>query len=233
MAGARPAQAQLEILLRSLPPAPPRTGACGVYRFVAEEAAGVRTVEFSACVDRVTPGSVFLRLWSGDSLSAVIETDPKLFQGRGGSLLDHIRSVEEITHGETRRLARDDWSNWPGLERATPLPAASDSSLGPQVMKIGPKSVSATGRRRREFEQKTRMLSGVEMTQTAARLVETWTAPEAPLLGLVRGTAEIDSDRRLARPVAGVPESGARRTVYRLEWIGEVDARRSGGRTSR
>jgi len=228
-----PAAAQLEILLRALPPAPPRAGACGTYRFVAEEAAGVRTVTFSACIERVTTSSVNLRLWSGDSLSASIETDPKLFQGRGGSLLDHIRSVEEIVHGKTRRLAREDWEGWPGLERAIPLAAAGDSSLGSKVFEVGTRSLNATGRHRREFEQKTRMLSGVEMTQTATRMVETWTAPDAPLLGLVRGIAEIESDRRLARPVPGVPESGKRRTVYRLEWIGEAEPRRAGGRTDR
>ncbi len=83
--------------------------------------------------------------------------------------------------------------------------------------------MQATGQRRQESESKTRSLSGVEMVQTAARVVETWTAPEAPLLGLVRGVAEIESDRRLARPVPGVPESGRRRTVYRLEWIGAAE----------
>ena len=227
------ATAQIEILLRALPPAPPRAGACGHYRFVAEEAAGVRTVEFSACIERVSPASVSLRLWSGDSLSAAIETDPKFFEGQGGSLLDHIRSVEEDVHGKARRLAREDWEGWPGLERAFPLGAAADSSLGKQVIEVGKRSLSATGRRRREFERKTGMLSGVEMTQTATRTIETWTAAEAPFLGLVRGRAEIESERQLARPVPGVPASGPRRTVYRLEWIGDAEGRRGGSRAGR
>jgi len=217
------AGAQLDILLRTLPPAPPKAGACGAYRFVAEEAAGNRTVEFSACIERVTAQAVRLRLWSGDSLSAVVEADPALFEGRGGALLDHIRSIEEVVRGQKRQLTRSEWETWPGIERNSPLAAGRDSSLGKRDFEVGTKKVRATGIHRRESEHKTGSLSGVEMTQTANRVVQTWTAPEAPLLGLVRGVAEIESERRLARPVPGVPESGRRRSVYRLEWIGTAE----------
>jgi hypothetical protein len=57
-------------------------------------------VVFTACVEKVVPGaggSVFLRLASGDSLDARVELDPRMFTGQGGSLLDYVRSVTEIT----------------------------------------------------------------------------------------------------------------------------------------
>jgi hypothetical protein len=227
------ASAQLDILLGALPAAPPRAGACGAYRFVSEEASGVRRVEFSACIERVTSSEVRLRLWSGDSLSTVIVADPALFTRRRGALLDYIRTVEETVRGERRVLSRADWESMPGLERIVPLAAGRDSSLGTRSFDIEGRSIGAQGKQRRESETKTRKISGIEMTQTASRVVETWTAPEAPLFGLVRGEAIIESDRRLARPIAGIPESGRRHQVVRLEWIGASERARLPARKPR
>jgi hypothetical protein len=76
---------------------PPRAGACGVYLFTSDEPGGKRSAEFHACVERAPApgrGNVVLRLWSGDSLEARVEVDPRLFAQPGGALVDYVRSVE-------------------------------------------------------------------------------------------------------------------------------------------
>jgi len=117
-----PAPAQLEILLRDLPASRPRLGACGQYRFRAEEPGGQRTLMFHARVERVSSqpdGSVGLRFWSGDSLEARAEVAPALFRGRGGDLQDAVLSLVEIAHGDTTRLQRGEWGEIPGLAPAS------------------------------------------------------------------------------------------------------------------
>jgi hypothetical protein len=221
LAGA--ARGQLEVLLRGLEPAPPRPGACGQYRFVAQEAGGVRRVEFRGCIESVgrgPSGSVFLRLTSGDSLDARLEVGPALFQGQGGALADHVRSVVEIAGRDTTRLARRDWAETPGLARAPALPNARESALGSRSFEIGARTLAARGRRLHEESRQVRPLGNVQMTQSEVRDVEVWTSSEAPILGLVRATAVIRSERQLSAPVAGVPQRGPREVRYELELIG-------------
>src|SRR5262245_48341638 len=93
-----PAAAQLEVLLRAVEPTRPRPGACGLYRFEAEEPSGHRSLEFHACIEKPTSGAhcVTLHLWSGDSLEARVEVDDAMFLGQGGSLLDHVLSVVQV-----------------------------------------------------------------------------------------------------------------------------------------
>jgi hypothetical protein len=217
-----PSGAQLEVLLRGLSPAPPHVGACGRYRFAAAEPSGPRELVFDACVERIDPGpqgSVWLRLVSGDSLEARVELDPALFGGDGGSLLRSVRSVFEVEHGDTTRIASEDWKQFPGLEPAPPLPGARDSLLGTREIEVGGRMLTSRGRRLHERLERTRPLGDVQMTQLIERDVETWTAPEAPILGIVRAQATIRSDRRLSAPVPGVPVAGARVQEYEIELL--------------
>ena len=219
---AGPAAAQLEVLLRGLDPAPPRLGACGRYRFSAEEPSGPRQIVFDACVERIDsgpPGSVWLRFVSGDSLEARIELSPELFAGRGGSLLDHVRSVFEVDKGDTTRIARDKWKDFPGLDPAPVIPGARDSALGEKEFRVGSTVLEARGRRIRERAETTRPLGNVQMTQRFERDIVTWTAPEAPLLGLVRARAEVITERTLSAPTPGVPQFGGRVQIYEIELL--------------
>jgi hypothetical protein len=180
----------------------------------------VRRVDFRACVERIVPGaggSVVLRLTSGDSLDARIEVAPDLFQGRGGALVDHIRSVVEIAGGDTTRLARRDWAEAPGLAKAPSLPQATETVLGRRDFTVGGRQLGAQGRRIHEESRQVRPLGDVQMTQAERRDIEVWTSADAPILGIVRATATIRSERRLSAPVAGVPERGPREVRYELE----------------
>jgi len=177
---------------------------------------------FDACVDRVDPGpqgSIWLRLSSGDSLEARIELDPALFGGHSGSLLDYVRSVFEVEHGDTTRVARRDWQQFPGLEPAPALPGARDSLLGPREIDIAGRKLACRGHHLHESIERKRPLGDVQMTQKIERDVETWTAPEAPILGLVLARATIRSDRELSAPVPGVPVAGAREQHYEIELL--------------
>ena len=219
---AGPAAAQLEVMLRGLDPAPPRVGACGRYRFAAEEPSGPRKIVFDACVERIDPGSggsVWLRLVSGDSLEARVELSPDLFAGHGGSLLDHVRSVFEVANGDTTRVAREDWKGFPGLDPAPFIPGARDSELGTKEIRVGSTALECRGRRLRERAETTRPLGNVQMTQRFERDVVTWTTPNAPLLGLVRARAEIITERTLSAPTPGVPQLGARTQIYEIELL--------------
>jgi hypothetical protein len=236
VAGATTAShAQLEVLLRGLDPAPPRAGACGRYRFEADEPSGRRRVEFEACIERVGPGpdgSVFLRLTSGDSLDARLELAPALFAGHGGSLLEHIRSVVEIAGGDTTRLSSHDWAALPGLDPAPPLPGARDSLLGGRDLQVGTRTLQCRGRRVHEESRSVRPLGDVQMTQAVWRDVETWTTDAAPVLGVVRATARIRTERSLSARVAGIPESGPKSWAYALELL-EVRPPRRGAQRRR
>jgi hypothetical protein len=55
------------------------------------------------------------------------------------------------------------------------------------------------------------------MIQKAERDVESWLSPDAPILGVVRSTATLRSERKLSAPVAGVPQEGVRTWRYVLE----------------
>lgn len=225
--GAAPVEAQLEVLLRGLEPAKPRPGRCGRYRFEALEPGGPRKLEFLACVERIAPGadgSVFLRLTSGDSLDAHVELAPGLFERNGGPLLDQIRSVVEIARGDTTRLGREDWANLPGLDPTPPLPGARDTLLAPRDLPVGSRVLRSRGRRIHEESRQVRPLGEVQMTQSVARDIETWTAEEAPLFGLVHSTASIQSERLLSAPVPGVPQTGRREWRYELRLLEIVAA---------
>jgi hypothetical protein len=222
-----PAHAQLEVLLRGLDAVQPRVGACGRYRFAAEEPNGRRDVEFQACVERIEPGpdgSVFLHLSSGDSLNAWLEVAPALFAGHGGSLIQHVRSVLEVAGRDTTRLDRE---SLPGLDPAPPLPGARDSLLAPRDIQVGKHKLTARGRILHEESRSVRPLGDTQITQSIRRDVETWTADAAPILGIVRAAAVIRSERSLAKRVAGIPETGPKTWRYRLELIDILSSRRS------
>src|SRR5262249_39283284 len=134
----------------------------------------------------------------------------------GGSLLDHVRSIVEITARDTTRLAPDDWTSLPGLDRAPPLPGGRDSLLAGRDVAAGGRVFPCHARRLPAATPQTTPRGGAEMTQQAVRDVETWTAPDAPILGIVRASATIRSERALSRPVPGVPSSGPRTWRYSL-----------------
>jgi len=229
-AWAAPGRAQLEVLLRGLDAAPPRVGACGRYRFDAEEPSGQRHVEFTACIEHIDPGpdgSVYLRLTSGDSLDARLEVAPALFAAHGGSLVDHIRSVVEIAGRDTTRLDR---ASLPGLDPAPPLAASRDSALGRRDVKVGERTLACSGRRIYESSRSVRDLGDVKMTQSMQREIETWSADAAPILGIVRATAHIRSERTLSKRVAGIPESGPKTWRYALELLDPRPPARRGKR---
>ena len=227
-AKAPPAGAQLEVLLRGVDAVPPRVGACGRYRFEAEEPNGRRRVEFEACVERIAPGpdgSVFLHLSSGDSLDAWLEVAPALFAGAGGSLIQHVRSVIDIAGRDTTHLDRE---SLPGLDPAPPLPGARDSLLGSREIRVAKQTLVARGRRLHEESRSVRPLGDTQISQSMTRDVETWSADAAPILGIVRAEAVIHSERTLAKRVPGIPETGPKTWRYRLELIEIRPQRRSG-----
>jgi hypothetical protein len=216
------AQAQLEILLRGLDPAPPRAGAWGRYRFTAEEPSGPRSLVFEARIERIEPGangSVFLRLTSGDSLAAHVAVGKDFFAGRGGALLDAVRSIVEVSHGDTTRVARSDWTTLPGFDPAPALPGARDSLLGERDLDVGGTLLRAHGRRLREQSRQVRELGDVTMTQVLGREIDTWSAATAPLLGLVRAEARIWSEKAFSQPIPGVPMAGMRTWHYTIELL--------------
>jgi len=217
-----PAQAQLEVLLRGLDPVAPKTGARGTYRFEAQEPAGHRSLVFDARIEHIAPGpdgSVTLRFTSGDSLDARVEVAPALFAGHGGSLLDHVRSIVEVAGRDTTRLRPEDWASLPGFDRAPPLPGSRDSVLAPQTLTVAGRALECRGRSLHEASRQVKPLGAATMTQSAVRDVESWTHPDAPILGVVRARAVIRSERSLSKPIAGVPESGPRTWEYRLELV--------------
>ena len=214
-----PAAAQLEVLLRAVEPTRPRPGACGLYRFEADEPSGHRSLEFHACIEKPTAGahSVTLHLWSGDSLDARIEVDSAMFLGQGGTLIDHVRSVVTVEKGETKRLEAEDWQKLPALAPAPKLPVVADSSLG--TMKHAPTHLECQGRLLEEARTTTRKMGDADVTQSEHRVLRIWTAPEAPILGVVHAAAVVRSERSFSQPIPGVPQRGPRESRYELELL--------------
>jgi len=215
-----PARAQLEVLLRGVPPAEPKAGACGLYRFEASEPDGERQVDFHVCIESVQPGAsgrVMLRLWSGDSLETRVEVSRALFSGGGGALLEHVRRVVQIEHGEKREMDAEEWQELPALSPAPELPVVADSTWGP-VQHQGT-GLSCRGHYRVEARESKQRLGETEVVQAERRTLEVLTAPQAPILGVVRATAAVSSERRFSQPIPGVPQRGPRLSHYRLELL--------------
>ena len=61
--------------------------------------------------------------------------------------------------------------------------------------------------------------SGVKITNTEDRRMDIWTAPQAPILGVVLANATVRSERIFASPIPGVPERGPRVMHYRLKLL--------------
>src|SRR5262249_34092189 len=158
-------------------PAPPKLGACGRYRFQADESSGPRTVVFTARIDKIAPGSdgsIWLHITSGDSVDARIEVAPALFSGKSGAILDQVRSVVEIAGRDTTRLGTEDWATaW--FDRAPPLPGARDSVLATRDLRVAGHTFHCRGHLRHETNRQMKSLGDAELTQRIERDVETWT----------------------------------------------------------
>ncbi len=214
------ARAQLEVLLRGVEPTTPKPGLCGRYRFEAHEPSGTRRVEFEACVESVGAdgeGDVVLHLWSGDSLDARVEVRRAMFAGGGGSLLDHVIAVEQTEDGATRRLTPDDWRDLPALSPAPELPVVRDSSLAAVEHELT--GLVCPGRLLEEARVREHQMGSAQVTQFESRVLHVWSAPEAPILGVVRATATVRSERRFSEPIPGVPQRGPRESRYSLELL--------------
>lgn len=212
-----PAHAQLEVLLRGVGATEPQVGRCGRYLFEAHEPSGVRTVEFDACIESVDSSAVVLRLWSGDSLDARVEVRAAMFAGAGGSLLEHVLAVEQTENGETRRLTAQDWRDLPALSPAPELPVVRDSSLAP--LQHEATGLRCPGRLLEEARRSETQMGDVQVIQLERRVLQVWSAPQAPILGVVRARARVRSERQLSKPIPGVPERGPRESRYSLELL--------------
>ena len=212
------ASAQLEILLRGVQPTEPKPGACGSYRFRAEEPDGNRQIDFQVCVESVSrdkDGAVVLRLWSGDSLEARIEVGRAMFAGAGGALLDHVRKVVQIEGGKTQELRAEDWQKLPAL-RATPrLPVVADSTWGPELH--AETGLECAGRFLVEAKESRTRMGEADVVISERRQMRVLTAVPAPIFGVVRASAVLRSERRFSQPIAGVPQRGPRESRYELE----------------
>jgi hypothetical protein len=223
------AHAQLEVLLRGVEATEPQSGLCGRYRFDADEPSGSRSIVFDACIESVAQadGNVVFHLWSGDSLDARVEVRREMFAGSGGSLLEHVIAVEQTENGETRRLTHEAWRDLPALSPAPELPVVRDSTLA--EITHGPTGLVCSGRFLEEARSSQRQMGSSQVTQSESRVLHLWTAPQAPILGVVRATAQVRSERRFSVPIPGVPERGPRESRYRLELLEfhrQSDARR-------
>ena len=214
------AHAQLEVLLRGVEATQPQAGRCGRYRFEAEEPSGKRAVEFDACIESVSEGghgTVILHLWSGDSLDARVEVRHEMFEGGGGTLLEHVIAVEQTENGEVRRLTSESWRDLPALSPAPELPVLRDSTLA--MLQHVPTGLTCPGRLLEEGRSSRRQMGSARVTQTESRVLRVWTATEAPILGVVRATAYVRSERQFSEPIPGVPERGPRESRYSLELL--------------
>ena len=190
------ASAQLEVLLRGVQPSLPQEGICAQYRFTSEEPNGSRNTEFIACVESVPAkdGPVVLRLSSGDSMQVRIEVGREMFTQPGSALTDHIQRVEQLRDGEVQVLTPEDWRKHPALAPAAALPVLADSSLGRRSFELLDGAVLQTqGRFRQEARTQEKMLSGVKITNSEDRLMDIWSAPQAPILGVVLADAVVRS----------------------------------------
>jgi hypothetical protein len=75
------------------------------------------------------------------------------------------------------------------------------------------------GRLLEESKSTTRMMGDVEVNQSEHRQLRIWTAPEAPILGVVRAHAVVRSERKFSRAIPGVPPRGPRESRYELELL--------------
>ena len=106
------------------------------------------------------------------------------------------------------------------LAPAAELPVVADSILGSRSFEIpGGPMLLAQGRYRREARSQVTSLSGVRITNTEDRRMDIWTAPQAPILGVVLATATVRSERIFASPIPGVPERGPRVMRYELKLL--------------
>ncbi len=218
MIPASEARAQLEILLRGVQPTEPRPGACGSYRFRAEEPDGTRQIDFQVCVESVArekDGVVVLRLWSGDSLEARIEVGRAVFAGAGGALLDHVRRVVQIEGGKTQELRAEDWQELPALRAAPRLPVVADSTWGPELH--AETGLMCAGRFLVEAKESRAQMGEADVVISERRQIRVLTASQAPIFGVVRASALLRSERRFSQPIAGVPQRGPRESHYELE----------------
>lgn len=215
------ADAQLEVLLRGVDPALPLQGVCAVYRFESREPDGSKDSQFVACVESVPEeGPIILQLSAGDSLQVRLEIARTMFLEHGAELSENILSVERTQNGQVERLTPEDWQKHPALAPAAPLPVLADSSLGErQLVLANGKSLTIVGRHRRESRSMQRTLSGVLVTTSEDRQLEIWTAPEAPILGVVAAEATVRSERVFSEPIPGVPSRGPRTMHYSLKLL--------------
>jgi hypothetical protein len=57
------------------------------------------------------------------------------------------------------------------------------------------------------------------VTNSEDRRLDVWTAPEAPILGVIHAVATIRSERIFSEPIPGVPMRGPRLMQYSLELL--------------
>lgn len=206
--------------MRGVPPTVPRTGACGLYRFLAEEPDGSRQLDFHICIDAVArgkSGSVQLRLWSGDSLEARIEVSRALFAGAGGSLLEHVRRVVQVERGSAHEVQSDEWQDLPALAPAPELPVVADSTWATVTHAVT--GLPCTARRLEEARESTHRMGEADVRQSERRVLEVLTSAQAPVLGVVRARATVTSERTFSQPIPGVPQRGPRQSLYVLELL--------------
>ena len=215
------ANAQLEVLLRGVDPTLPQEGVCAVYRFESREPDGSKESEFIACVTSVpNEGPIVLQLNSGDSLQVRLEIARAMFQELGADLSESILSVERMQNGVVQRLTPEDWQKHPALAPAAPLPVLADSSLGErQFTLLNGEELTVKGRHRREAHSIERTLSGILVTNSEDRQLDIWTAPQAPILGVVLAEASVRSERIFSEPIPGVPARGPRTMHYSLKLV--------------
>jgi len=214
------ASAQLEVLLRGVPPTEPRRGACGLYRFQADEPDGSRQQDFHVCIESVASGAdgtVQLRLWSGDSLEARVDIDRAMFGGAGGALLEHVRRVVQVERGTTREMQSDEWQDIPALRPAPQLPVVADSTW--EGVRHPGTGLQCRGRFLEEARESTQRMGEADVLQSERRTLEVLTSPAAPILGVVRARATVRSERRFSQPIPGVPQRGPRESHYALELL--------------
>ncbi len=140
-----------------------------------------------------------------------------MFDGSGGSLVEHVLAVEHTENGATRRLTAEDWRNLPALSPAPELPVVRDSSLA--ALKHEATGLRCPGRLLEESRTTQRQMDGSDVVQSESRVLRVWTAPEAPILGVVRAVADVRSERRFSKPIPGVPARGPRQSRYSLELL--------------
>jgi hypothetical protein len=93
----------------------------------------------------------------------------------------------------------------------------ADSSLG-KVRHL-PSGLECDGRRLEEAREKHLQMGEADVVLSESRKLRLLTAPEAPILGVVRAVAQVRSERRFSQPIPGVPQHGPRESRYELELL--------------